>query len=174
MANATKSENVPKSMQDIYAQIVSMTDEFAQQHLNDEYAQLIRYATAALCRKRPSPLSRGTINTWACGITYSIGFANFLFDKSQAPYISAGDLCAAFGVSKSTGAAKSKTVRDFLNIGQLDPHWCLPSKLEQNPMAWMIMVNGMYVDARYAPLEIQEIAYEKGLIPYIPGKRSNA
>ena len=108
MANAIKSENVPKSMQDIYDQIVSMTDEFAQQHLNDEYAQLVRYATAGLCRKRPSPLSRGTINTWACGITYSIGFANFLFDKSQAPYISAGVLCAAFGVSKSTGAAKCK------------------------------------------------------------------
>jgi len=35
------------------------------------------------------------------------------------------------------------------------------------------MMNGMYVDARYAPLEIQEIAYEKGLIPYVPGKRSN-
>ena len=51
---------------------------------------------------------------------------------------------------------------------QLDPNWCLPSKLDDNPMAWMIMVDGMVVDARYLPREMQEKAYKKGLIPFIP------
>jgi hypothetical protein len=40
--------------------------------------------------------------------------------------------------------------------------------MDQNPVAWMITVNGFIVDARYAPLVIQEEAYRKGLIPYIP------
>lgn len=168
MAQVKQSENVPKSMQAIYEQIVAVTDEFSQKHLTEEYAQLIRYATAALCRKRPSPLMRGKIKTWACGITYAMGFANFLFDQSQTPYISATDLCAAFGVSTSTGGAKSKAVRDLLGISQLDPNWCLSSKMSSNPMAWTMMVNGLIVDVRCAPREIQEIAYEKGLIPYIP------
>jgi len=168
MAITKKSEQVPKSMHTIYDQIVALTDEFSQKQLNEEYAQLIRYATAALCRKRPSPLLKGKIKTWACGITYAIGFANFLFDRSQEPSLSAASLCEAFGVSKSTGGAKSKAVRDLLGISQLDPNWCLPSKIDTNPMAWMIMVNGMIIDARYAPPEIQEIAYQKGLIPYIP------
>ena len=35
-------------------------------------------------------------------------------------------------------------------------------------MAWMIMVNGLIVDARYLPREIQEVACRKGLIPYVP------
>jgi hypothetical protein len=168
MVKTKKSEKVPKAMQTIYDDIVNITDEFAHKYLNEEYAQLIRYATAALSRKRSSPLNKGRIKTWACGITYAMGFVNFLFDKSQNPYMSAAELCAAFGVSKSTGGSKSKQIRDILDITQLDPDWCLPSLMDDNPMAWMIMVDGFIVDARQASRELQEIAYEKGLIPYIP------
>ncbi|MCI5150437.1 MAG: hypothetical protein D3916_13810 [Candidatus Electrothrix sp. MAN1_4] len=155
-------------MREIYEQIVMLTDAFSTEHLTKEYAQLIRYATAALCRKRPSPLLKGKAKTWACGITHAIGFVNFLFDPSQEPSMSATDLYAAFGVGKSTGGAKSKLVRDLLDMYQLDPNWCLPSNLDNNPKAWMIMINGFIIDARSAPRNIQEIAYEKGLIPYIP------
>jgi hypothetical protein len=44
----------------------------------------------------------------------------------------------------------------------------VPNQLR--PMAWMIMVDGLIVDARHAPRVIQEEAYRKGLIPYIPGE----
>jgi hypothetical protein len=40
--------------------------------------------------------------------------------------------------------------------------------MDDNPMAWMIMVNGFIVDVRYMPRAIQEEAYRKGLIPYMP------
>ncbi|WP_321419044.1 DUF6398 domain-containing protein [uncultured Desulfobacter sp.] len=168
MAKTKKSENVPKAMQEVFDKIVAITDEVAEKNLNDEYAQTIRYATAALCRKRPSPLLKGRANSWACGITYAIGFVNFLFDRNQDPFMSAADLCAAFGVSKSTGGNKSKEVRDILKTFQLDPNWCLPSVMDNNPMAWLISVNGFMIDARNAPRQIQELAYEKGMIPYIP------
>jgi hypothetical protein len=81
----------------------------------------------------------------------------------------AADLCAGFGVSQSTGSAKA--VRDALDMGQMDPQWYRPSKMENNPLAWMIMVNGFAVDVRQMPREVQELAYEKGLIPYLPGTR---
>jgi Domain of unknown function (DUF6398) len=80
-------------------------------------------------------------------------------------------LCAGFGVSKSTGAAKSKAVRDALAMGQMDPRWYRPSKMEDTPFAWMIMVDGLAVDARHLPQDIQEAAYEKRLIPYVPGPK---
>jgi hypothetical protein len=51
---------------------------------------------------------------------------------------------------------------------QLDLNWTLPSQIDKNPMAWMIMVDGFIIDARHAPAEIQEEAYRRGLIPYIP------
>ena len=163
-----KSENVPKPMKDRYEDIISITDSFSQKHLNEEYAQEIRYAVAALCRKRPSPLEKGKAATWACGVTHAIGMVNFLFDKSQPPHIKASELYSEFGVGESTGQGKSKTIRDLLKISQFDPNWTLPSKLSDNPMAWSITVNGLYVDARYVSREIQELAFEKGLIPYIP------
>ncbi|MCW3099835.1 MAG: plasmid pRiA4b ORF-3-like protein [Chthonomonadaceae bacterium] len=53
-------------------------------------------------------------------------------------------------------------------MSRMDPQWYRPSKMDNNPLAWMIMVDGLVMDARHLPREIQEVAYEKGLIPYIP------
>jgi Domain of unknown function (DUF6398) len=173
MSHVNKSENVPKLMQDKYDAIVTLTDSFSEENLNEEYAQLIRFAIASLCRKRPSPLAKGKINLWACGITHAIGMVNFLFDTSQIPHIGASDLYNKFGVAQSTGQSKSKVVRDLLDMYQSDPNWSLPSRLDSNPMAWMLSVNGVIVDIRDMPLEVQEIAFNKGLIPYIPDDKEN-
>jgi hypothetical protein len=35
----------------------------------------------------------------------------------------------------------------------------------------MLEVNGLMMDIRQAPREVQEIAFQKGLIPYIPADR---
>jgi len=34
-------------------------------------------------------------------------------------------------------------------------------------MAWMIEIGGLVVDARRLPLAIQEVAFQKGIIPYV-------
>ena len=162
------SERVPKKLQARYQEIISITDAVCLKHLNDEYAEMSRKMTAALARKRPSPLEGGRANSWACGVVYTIGFVNFLFDKSQSPYMSAQDLCAAFGVSKGTGYNASKKIRDLFSLFQLDPNWTLPGLVDQNPLAWLISVNGLVIDARHAPRPIQEEAYRKKLIPYLP------
>ncbi len=36
----------------------------------------------------------------------------------------------------------------------------------------MLEVNGFIMDVRHAPREVQEMAFEKGLIPYIPADRA--
>jgi len=54
---------------------------------------------------------------------------------------------------------------------QLDPNWYLPSLMDKNPLVWMIEVNGLAVDTRFLPREIQEIAFQKGLISYIPEEK---
>ena len=162
------SERVPAALQGHYDAIVALTDQFCQQHLTEEYRDLCRRLTAKLCRKRPSPLVTGKLQTWACGIVYAMGRVNFLFDKSQMPFMRADDLCSHFGLSASTGSAKSTAILTLLKSGQADPQWTLPSQLANNPMAWLIRVNGFVMDARHAPREVQEEAFRRGLIPYLP------
>lgn len=168
MAQVKKSENVPKAMLEKYTAIVEITDNFSAEYLTEEYAQLIRYGIAALCRKRPSPLMRGKVNSWACGITHAMGMVNFLFDSSQSPYMKASYLYEIFQIGSSTGQGKSKEIRDILKMYPMDPNWSLPSRMDTNPMAWMISVDGFILDVRYVSRDIQVAAFEKGLIPYIP------
>jgi hypothetical protein len=170
MKEHSNVNSVPAGMKSIFESIVDATGEFCETYLDDEYAQLSIELASALSRKRPSPLLRGNINTWACGIVYALGYVNFLFDESEGPYVSADQLCNAFGVKKSTAYQKSKNIRDMFRMSQFDPRWCLPSLVERNPLVWMIEVDGITVDARWLPREIQELAFEKGLIPYIPNE----
>jgi len=83
----------------------------------------------------------------------------------------ADDLCAWLGLSKSTGGNKSSQIKQILKIGLMDPHWTLRSRMEHNPMAWMVRVNGFITDARSLPGSLQEEAYRKGLIPYLPDEK---
>jgi hypothetical protein len=168
MSKRSTSEQVPKDMQARFDDITQLTDTFSQAYLNDEYASLCRQVTATLCRKRPSPLNQGKVATWACGIIHAIGMVNFLFDASQTPHVSSSQIASYFGLSSSTMQAKSKQIRDLLGMYQMDPNWTLPSKIDDNLLVWMIQVNGFIIDARHAPREIQEEAFRKGLIPYIP------
>lgn len=162
---------VPQKMQANYDEIAALTNAVCHEHLTDEYADLCRKLCATLARKRPSPLMSGRAKSWAGAILYTIARVNFLFDPDQDPHMRAGELCAAVGVSQNTASAKSTQIMDLLDIMQMSPDWTLPSLMDNNPMAWMIMVNGLVVDVRSQPRDIQEIAYAKGLIPYIPGDR---
>ena len=151
--------------------VVAITDGFCREHLNEEYAQLSRKLAAALARKRPSPIAQGKPLAWACAIVYALGSVNFLWDKTQTPHMSAGELCEGFGVSKGTGSARARIITKTFGMYQMDPHWCLPSLMDGNPYVWMLSVNGILMDIRYAPREAQEEALRKGLIPYLPEPR---
>ena len=148
--------------------IAKITDDFCAAYLNEEYAALSRRMTAALSAKRASPLESGHAISWAAGVLYALAQVNFLFDPHQDPHMSATELCELVGVSQSTATSKSRQIWDRLDLVQLDPEWCLPSLLADNPMAWMILVDGLIEDARSLPKEIQEEAFRRGLIPYVP------
>jgi len=165
---AANKTSVPKAMQPAYDRITALTDAVCAAHLDDGYRDLARAMIAALCRKRPSPLASGQPRTWACGIVYELGQLNFLSDPSFPPVMTTKELCAAFGVGVSTAQAKAADIRKTLGTNRMDPAWVLPSLAAKNPMVWMAEVDGFLVDLRNMPREVQEIAFEQGIIPYIP------
>ena len=162
------STSVPKAMQATFNAVITLTDAFCRDHLNEEYRDLARAMAAALCRKRPSPLTSGQPRSWACGIVYTLGQINFLSEKTRQPYMAMADVCAAFSVGQSTASAKARLISDALRTHGMDPNWMLQSLVGRNPLVWMIQVNGLLVDLREMPREVQMIAYAKGLIPYVP------
>ncbi len=168
MSKRSASQNVPKDLQARFDAIAQLTDAFCQLSLNGEYALLCRELTATLCRKRPSPLAAGKATTWACGIIHTLGMVNFLFDSSQTPHIAASQIWEYFALSSSTMQAKSKQIRDLLGMYPMDPEWSTPAMVDQNPLIWVLEVNGLIIDVRHAPKAIQEAAFRQGLIPYIP------
>jgi hypothetical protein len=161
---------IAEGVQPAFEEIAGLVDAFCREHLNDEYADLCRRLTEKLARKRPSPLVGGRPNTWACGVVRTIGWVNYLDDRSQQPHMKLTAIDKAFGVGESTGQGKSVLIRKMLKIRPMDPEWSLPSRMDRNPLAWMIQVNGFLVDARFLKREIQEEALRKGLIPYIPDR----
>ena len=151
--------------------VLGLIDSFCKEHLTEEYAVLCCKLAEKLARKRPSPLLQGSSNAWASAIVRAIGGVNFLHDKSQALYMRSTDIDQLLGTSPSNAAAKLAAIRKMLKISQLDPNWTLPSRLKDNPLVWMIQVNGFTVDIRHASREMQAMAFYKGLIPYIPADR---
>ena len=177
-SKAPKPKPVPKppsreEKDEALGVVVGLLDQFCKEHLNEEYAVLCRKLAEKLGRKRPSPLLHGSPNAWASGIVRAVGGVNFLHDKSQTPYMRSTDIDHYLGTSPSSGAAKLAAIRKMFKMHQLDPNWTLPSRLDDNPMVWMLQVNGFMVDVRHAPREVQEIAFNKGLIPYIPADRQH-
>ena len=52
-----------------------------------------------------------------------------------------------------------------------EPDLARRSMLEQNPLAWLVSVNGIPVDARALPAELQDEARRLGLIPDLDARR---
>jgi hypothetical protein len=163
---------VPKSIKPRYDEVVALTDVFCQTHLDDEYAGLARRMAAALARKRPSPLASGQPRTWACGILYTLGQLNFLSDPATKPHMPMAAIRSAFGVGESTASAKAAAIRKAIKAHRFDPNWSLRSLTDQNPLVWMLEIDGFIVDIRDAPREIQQLALAGGLIPYLPPDKS--
>jgi len=159
---------VPKGLRPVVEEIVGITDSVCLSVLDEEYADLARRAVAKLARKRPSPLRAGRRATWAAGVVYALGHVNFLSDPASQPCVTADQLSAAFGVAKSTMSSKARQVRDLLRISHFSPEFQRADVAAQNPLAWIIEVNGLAVDARHVPPDIQAEAFQRGLIPYIP------
>ena len=166
------AEKIPPALAERFAAITALTDAFCEKHLNDEYRVLIHRVVGRLARKRPSPLLKGKENVWAAAAVHAVGRVNFLDDPSQAPHCKPKALYEIFGVAESSGQNKSRQIREALKMGPMSPEWTLPSRLAGNPLVWMLQVNGLVMDIRQAPAELQRLAYEQGLIPFILADRA--
>ena len=165
---------IPSAMRDRAQAIIDITDRTCHEHLDDEYRRIARRLIARLARKRPSPLARGDARIWAAGVVYAIGQINFLFDPSQTPHLTAKQLAERLDVVQTTMANKAGLINRTLGIGIFEPELTRIAILEQHPMAWIVEIDGLLIDARTLPPEIQDEARRRGLIPDLDRLRAAA
>jgi hypothetical protein len=158
---------VPAKLRPRLREIVSLTDAFCQAHLDDEFRDLCRKLAVAACREGV-PVTSGKAASWAAGVVGSVGFINFLGDPSQPHSMTLDEMARKIGVSPATLHAKAKVIRDALDLRRMDPRFSTRDMVDHNPLVWILKVNGLLMDIREAPREAQEVAFRKGLIPYIP------
>ena len=151
-------------------EIVELTDAFCQKYLNEEYRRLCE-EMAAMLYALDVPIEKGRAVSWAGGIVHALGWVNCLYDPTMSPHITSREISDEFGVSQGTMTAKSRIVRDGLKLVPLDPDWCISVEPEDNPMVWMLDIGGLMMDVRMAPRQVQEQAYQLGLIPFIPADK---
>lgn len=167
------SKATPSGKDELLQKLLPMINAFCQEHLNEEYAVLCGKLAEKLARVRSSPLVRGRLETWACGIIRTIGWVNFLDDRSGSPHMKLTAIDKAFGVAESTGQGKAKAIRSLLKIHQFDHKWTLPSRWESTIAIWLLRTQtGYMVDIREEPIEQQRAAFRQGLIPYVPADRA--
>ncbi|GAA2617286.1 hypothetical protein GCM10010399_55350 [Dactylosporangium fulvum] len=168
MTGQNRTASIPIAVRQVYDEIITATGAFCLRHLDEEYAALCAKLSAKLARKRPSPLVRGDRRIWAAGIVYAIGRVNFLADPNQKPHLRTDTLAELLGVKQTTMANKGRLIMDTLNIGLMDPEFSRREIIDNHPMAWLLEVDRLIVDARNLPEPLQVEAWQRGLIPYMP------
>ena len=66
-----------------------------------------------------------------------------------------------FGTSKSTVSQKAKLIRDMFKMGYWDKEFSTNRMREDNPFSDLVMVDGLMVNIRSLPLEIQEVIWQR-------------
>ncbi len=149
-------------------EITTLTDDFCQTHLNQEYLEMCRKMAQEFCVS-DSPALEGKAKNWAAAIVSAVGWVNFLGDPSQNPHMTQKELAQAWGISPATLAKYVSIVRRGFDLMQFDPDFTLPSRMQNNPLIWMVTTpSGLPIDVRILPRHVQEKLVERGVIPFLP------
>ena len=139
-------------------EIVKMVSAFCDEKIDKEYKDLCVKMVNKLYRKKDTPLGRGNLDVWAASVVYTVGSINFLFDKAFEPYIKSNEIHDYFGTESSTVSAKSKLIRNLLNVTRVfDTEYSTAYMQDNNPFNQLVMVDGFFVSIDALPDELQQM-----------------
>lgn len=163
----SKAATVPKAWRPRYAEIVEHTDRFCAAYLTRHFARTCAAMAARLCRDG-SPVATGQAQSWAAGIVAVVASINCLDSRDPDFGLTIEQMARAIGVAGSTAQAKARQIKDRLRPVTLDPAWTPANLRIRNLKIWLVWADGRLVDLRRQPRELQELALEQGLIPFLP------
>lgn len=121
-------QELSKEISSRHQEILEKIMNFSDRHLNSQYKDKCVNAAETLFLNNSEQLVKGKSESWAAGIIHAIGSENNLFDSKTQPYIKAFELYKEFGISSSTGSAKSKEIKKLLDLDADNSRWKLESR----------------------------------------------
>lgn len=102
---------------------VALVEQFASQHLDNEYLILAKKLIAQVETRPELVADFESAEMWAACMVHSVASVNFLFDKAHPLYVNEEALSQAFGVDGDVVATKSLALRNALGIRHFDPEY---------------------------------------------------
>lgn len=126
-------QDIKEKVEEKKRELLELTLNFSHQHLNSEYDEVIEKLILKMSRKREVPFLTGKIEIWAASVIHALGTINFLFDKTNEPYVSVQDINSFFGTKQSTTSQKSKIIRDMFKMTYFDKEFSIERIRQKNP-----------------------------------------
>lgn len=126
-------QDIKEKVEEKKMELLELTLNFSHQHLNSEYDEVIEKLILKMSRKREVPFLTGKIEIWAASVIHALGTINFLFDKTNEPYVSVQDINSFFGTKQSTTSQKSKIIRDMFKMTYFDKEFSIERIRQENP-----------------------------------------
>lgn len=145
--------------------LIALTDRFCDAHLNEEYKRLCEALIRKMARKRVFPFMSGRLESWAVGVVHALGIINFLSDRSSEPHLPSPAIADGFGVGPSTMQQKSKAIRGMFKLFYFDREFSTRQNAARDPLANLLAIDGLIVDARTLPPKWQALLRDQELIP---------
>ncbi len=143
-------------------EIVTITDRFCE---DAEFRRLCRSMAVVLCLKGV-PLESRKAAGWAAAIVYSLAWVN----TGHPLHNAADEILSGIAVSPGRLMRRVRVLRKTLGLQRMDQRWSTRRTVGLNPRTWKVVVDGRPCDIRTAPRKVQEEAYRRGIIPFLPDR----
>jgi len=167
-ASVARTLRIAPALQRRADRIIAQTDRICDDRLDAEYKAFARKLVGRIGRKRGSPLAYGEERVWVGAVLFTVGRYNFLFEGEEEPHMTRDELGRLTGVPARRMAEKSKKIRDFLKLGEVDGELMKRKYFLAIVNPFLVKLDGLIVDVRELAPEVQEEAVRRGLVPPVP------
>lgn len=160
--------DMPNNIKNSYLEISGLTDIFCLGYLSKKYVHASRTMVSQLCQSHISLVKPCKTKYWAAGTIHALAKTNQLYATETIPHVPASKVIDEFEISRSTIYKYANLIQQLINV----PCFQVPQNHQQQSQAtlsqWLISIDGIIIDAREMPHDIQKEAYQKGSIPHLP------
>ncbi len=158
LADALTSLKVPRARRERARQIMEISDRFAAERLDMDYAHAARRVLATLARKRPSPLAEGEPRLWAAAALNVVMAANLPFDEARDPGSDTARLSELSGLPAKEVLNQGERVLAALQLHPFDAVLPRYAPLVGSLMLWLENVAAGVADPGSPPPALQKAA----------------